>query len=174
MRIVVLLLLAILTSCGSKPAVKENSVPVSVSVPEKERELTVTDIKNAVSKHKDLVIDTIPAKSRIALLDINSFDQDLGDFATEEIIMSLVKAKKFSIIDRDSIETLRKEQRFQASGEVNDATAVAIGKFVGASVVITGAIHRRYGRIDFTLKILDVETSEIIDLVPIQIWEDKI
>jgi TolB-like protein len=167
---IILLTTALCTTCATSP---EPSKPPKVTtiLPVKGRTLTAADIKNAISKHQQTVVDVLPARARIAVLDIDSYDGELGVFTTEEIIMFLVKAKKFSVIDRDSIETLLKEQNFQMSGAVSDNTAVSIGKFLGASVIITGIIHQRYGQIDFSLKILDVETAEILDLISIPIWE---
>jgi TolB-like protein len=154
-------------SCVSSPTSSPGSAsPESIA---KERILTSEDIRNAISQYRQIVIDAIPARSRIAVLDIDSYDAELGVFTTEEIIMLLVRARKFSVIDRDSLETLLKEQNFQMSGAVDDTTAVSIGKFLGASIIITGVIHQRYGQIDFSLKILDVETAEILDLISISI-----
>jgi len=134
-------------------------------------DLTASDIKAAIFHKQQTIIDAITERSRVAVLDISSDDHELGVFATEEIIILLVQSRKFRILDRDSIETLLKEQNFQYSGFVNDETAVSIGKFIGASVIITGVIRQRHGQIDFSLKILDVETAEIIDLIPIPILE---
>jgi TolB-like protein len=170
--IVILVLTSLyIVSCASS-SVPASSSPSPEPSTEKERILTIADIKNAIIQHQETVIDTIPFQSRIAVLDIDSYDAEMGVFAVEEIITFLVKAKKFSVIDRDSLEILLKEQNFQMSGAVDDTTAVSIGKILGAAVIITGTIHRRYGQIDFSLKILDVETAEILDLISIPIWED--
>jgi len=159
--------LLVITSCASAPS---NSAPAS---PKKREltDLTANDIKIAISRQHQTVIEAMTERSRVAVLDIASSDHELGVFATEEIIMFLVKSKKFRVVDRDSIETILKEQNFQYSGVVNDATAVSIGKFIGASVIITGVIRQRHEQIDFSLKMLDVETAEIIDLISIPIWE---
>jgi TolB-like protein len=136
--------------------------------------LSARDIVSALSQQQETLIQSLPAGSRIAVLDIDAGDKGLNVFTTEEIIKTLVKTRQFRVLDRDSIETLRKEQNFQMSGEVDDATAVSIGKFMGASVVITGIIHQRYEQVDISLKILDVETTEIIDLISIPILNDRI
>jgi TolB-like protein len=169
--IALLIIFFSIVSCSSSPGTSEVSGGKGSPPVTEERTLTAGDIKTAISKHQQIVIDAIPAKSRIAVLDIDSYDAELSIFTTEELIMFLVKARKFSVIDRDSIETLLKEQDFQMSGAVNDKTAVSIGKFLGASIIITGTIHQRYGQIDFPLKILDVETAEILELISIPIWD---
>ena len=159
--------LLIITSCTSTAPQKEESTV---------RGLTVNDIKAAISNHQQTIIDSITSHSStvrpgVAVLDIASEDNELGVFTAEEIILQLVRTRQFRVVDRDSIETILKEHHFQYSGIVSDETAVSIGKFIGASVIITGVIRQREDQIDFTLKILDVETAEIIDLISIPIWE---
>ena len=139
------------------------------------KDLSVDDIKASILRHQQTIIDSITEHSGagkrpgVAVLDIASGNNDLGVFATEEIILQLVRTRRFRVVDRDSIETILKEQNFQYSGVVSDETAVSIGKFIGASVIIKGMIHQRQKQFDFSLKILDVETAEIIDLISIPI-----
>ena len=139
------------------------------------RDLTVSDIKTSISHYQQTIIDSITEHSGagqrpgVAVLDIASDDAEIGAFATEEIILQLVRTRKFRVVDRDSIETILKEQNFQYSGVVSDETAVSIGKFIGASVIITGVIRHMHNQFDFSLKILDVETAEIVDLIAIPI-----
>jgi len=133
------------------------------------------NIKAAISQHRQTITDSIAGhptanpRPAVAVLDLASDDAELGIFATEEIIMQLVRTRKFRVVDRDSIETLLKEHDFQYSGAVSDETMVSIGKFIGASVIITGQIFQDQRRFELSLKILDVETAEIIDLISIPI-----
>ena len=132
-------------------------------------------IKTAISQYQQTLLDSIvehsgtDSRPAVAVLDIASDDARLGVFATEEIILQLVKTRQFRVVDRDSVETLLKEQNFQYSGMVSDETMVSIGKFIGASVIITGQILPRGRRVDLSLRILDVETAEIINLISIPI-----
>ena len=54
------------------------------------------------------------------------------------------------------------EQNFQLSGYVDDDSAVSIGKFLGATVVITGSISGTGSRKRLILRALDVQTAEIL------------
>jgi lipopolysaccharide export LptBFGC system permease protein LptF len=90
--------------------------------------------------------------------------QSTGDndtYVTEDLEYQLIKSKKFRIIDRQQINAIRAEQNLQMSGDVDDNTAVSIGKFAGATIVITVNVTAgTSGRI--TLKALNVQTTEII------------
>jgi hypothetical protein len=110
--------------------------------------------------YKELSGD-IPESSSIAVISIASAGPEEGEFAVEELILFLVSSKKYSIVDRRSLELVREEQNFQLSGEVDDDTAVSIGHLTGAEIVITGSISP-YGAAKYLrLKALDVETGQI-------------
>ena len=132
-------------------------------------------IKAAISNWHQVIVDSIAEHTKtgrpgVAVLDIASDNVEIGVFATEEIIIQLVRTRRFRVVDWDSIETILKEHQFQYSGVVSDETAVSIGKFIGTAIIITGVIRQRNEQIYFSLKILDVETAEIVDLISIPIW----
>jgi curli biogenesis system outer membrane secretion channel CsgG len=92
---------------------------------------------------------------------IDSADPVEGEFAAEELTLLLVNARKYSVVDRQNLELIRAEQNFQLSGEVDDDTAVSIGRLIGAAMVIIGSISPYQEAKYLRLKVLDVETGEI-------------
>jgi hypothetical protein len=86
-----------------------------------------------------------------------------ADYAVEDLEYNLVKAG-FRLVDRQQIERIRSEQSFQTSGEVDDNSAVSIGKMAGANAVITIGVSYTDGSGRLTLKALDVQTAEIITM----------
>jgi len=94
-----------------------------------------------------------------------SSENGYGDYAVEDLEYNLINAGSgFRLIDRQQIARIRNEQQFQMSGEVDDSSAVNIGKMTGANVVIVISISyiEKSGRL--ILKALDVQTSEIITM----------
>jgi hypothetical protein len=90
---------------------------------------------------------------------VNSY----ADYAVEDLEYNLVKAG-FRLVDRQQIERIRGEQDFQLSGDVDDNSAVSIGKMAGASVVVIINVNYTDGSGRLTLKALDVQTAEIITM----------
>jgi cysteine synthase len=86
-----------------------------------------------------------------------------ADYAVEDLEYNMVKAG-FKLVDRQQIERIRNEQQFQMSGEVDDGSAISIGKMVGANAAVVISINYtdKSGRL--TLKALDVQTAEIITM----------
>jgi PBP1b-binding outer membrane lipoprotein LpoB len=97
----------------------------------------------------------------VAVINVASADPMEGEFAAEELTLLLVNSKKYRIVERRSIDIIRAEQNFQLSGEVDDDTAVSIGRLTGAALVITGAISTYEALNYLRLRALDVETGEI-------------
>jgi hypothetical protein len=99
--------------------------------------------------------------SGIAVISVASGDPGEAEYAAEELILLFVNAKRFRVVDRRSLDIILAEQNFQLGGEVDDDTAVFIGRLTGAGIVITGSISV-YDSVKYVrLKALDVESSEI-------------
>ncbi len=87
--------------------------------------------------------------------------------------MSLLQTGKFTLIDRSIVDQLLDEQEFSYSGVVDQATAVQLGRLLGAEAVmtinITSLAHDSFwddepDQRDASLhvKIISVETSEVL------------
>jgi len=124
-----------------------------------------TQLEGALNKAVEALIADLPNNSTIAILNMQSSDPKASEFAVDELEYKLVNSKKFKIADRRRIEQIRKEQNFQISGEVDDNSAVSIGKILGARIVITGSISGSGNAQRLYLRVLDVQTGQIIKMV---------
>jgi hypothetical protein len=117
--------------------------------------------EGAITKSFDTLSRLIPEKSKIAILGITPDSNESG-YIGEELMIKFVNSGKYVVVDRDTLETIRQEQRFQMSGEVSDDSAVSIGHFLGADVVITGNITGTGSQRRLRLKALDVKTAQML------------
>jgi curli biogenesis system outer membrane secretion channel CsgG len=110
----------------------------------------------------------ISGNSKIAIINISANNPDEAEFVIEELSTELVrlfredKTKSHDIVDRRSLEAIRRERKLQFSGDIDDNTIVSVGKFLGADVVIRGSI---IGQDDFRrlrIKALDVLTAKLL------------
>jgi TolB-like protein len=99
---------------------------------------------------------------KIAIVNITSDNEEDREYIIEELSVLLVNAKKYTIVDRKTLEAIKMEQNFQMSGEVDDDSVVSIGQFLGADVVITGSVSGEGDRRRLRLKALDVKTAQIL------------
>jgi hypothetical protein len=119
------------------------------------------------------VIDSKPTAAIKAMQDIASSLQanagqrnvssrnNYNTFVAEDLEYNLVNSGKFRLIDRQRISTIMSEQQFQMSGNVDD-DSVSVGKFAGATVVITFTVSDNGSSGRITLKALDVSTASIV------------
>lgn len=89
------------------------------------------------------------AKVRVAVMDFENKaqygDWRIGRGASDMLATELVKLGKYSVIERDKLSSLLKEQDLGASGRIDPSTAAKIGKVLGVDYVVTGAVTE-YGQ----------------------------
>jgi len=122
-------------------------------------------------------------KARVAVMDFDNKTPyggwRVGSGASDMLATTLVKLGKFSVIERDKLSSLMKEQELGLSGVIDISTAAQIGEVLGVEYIITGAVTE-YGQSsgggggrDFQLgkkgyhaavdiRIINVATGEII------------
>jgi len=120
-------------------------------------------IMEALSRTVEEIIAELPRNTILAVLSISSTDPGIPvDFIIDELIHMLVSAKKFTVVERERLDLLRAEIDFQYSGDVDDNSAVSLGKQLGASTVITGSIGGSGALRRFRTRVLNVETAAIL------------
>ena len=119
-------------------------------------------LENAVYRAAQVMINSIPNGATLAVLSIATNDTEVAEFVIEELAYFMVETRKFRVMDRRSLDAVRTEHRFQISGDVDDNSAVSIGKMVGANIVITGSVSGSGATRRLRAKALDVETAEIV------------
>ena len=63
-----------------------------------------------------------------------------------------------------ALASVDKEYQFQMSGMVSDASAVGIGHYLRAKVVLTGSFSRYAGFSQLRLRAIDVRSSQVLTL----------
>jgi len=117
----------------------------------------------ALSRTAEEIIAELPRNTILAVLSISSADNGIPvDFVIDELIHMLVSAKKFTVVERERLYLLNAEINFQYSGDVDDNSAVSLGKQLGASTVITGSIGGSGTLRRFRTRVLDVQTAAIL------------
>jgi len=66
----------------------------------------------------------------------------LGEAAADVFVTTLMDTGKFSLIERERVDEILKEQDFGASGAVTSQTAAQIGKMLGVDLILTGSISQ--------------------------------
>jgi tetratricopeptide (TPR) repeat protein len=150
-RNVVLLILCILllTACASswKPASTSNLV----------------SLDEALAGAAADIGAKVQGKTEITIAGLEAPLSEVSDFITDELSTHLVSSGLFTVLPRSSaLNVVNTEHEFQMSGLVSDASAVGIGHYLGAKVVVTGSLKRIAGFNQLRLRAIDVRTSALL------------
>jgi hypothetical protein len=144
----------VITVAGASPPVPGAQAPQARSAQ--------ASLEAALYAAAEVVLARITPRTTIAVVSIASADIDAAEFVLDELAYIIVSSGNFRVVDRKSLDAIRSEQNFQTSGEVDDDSAVSIGKLLGANIVITGGISGTGSTRRLRLKVLDVMTAEIV------------
>ncbi|MDR1863342.1 MAG: penicillin-binding protein activator LpoB [Treponema sp.] len=125
---------------------------------------TFTGLEGAINRSNETLIQKLPEKSTIAVLNIYSENQETSGYIIDELEFRLVNSGHYKMVDRRKLDQIRQEQNFQISGDVSDESAVSIGNMLGATIVITGDISKRSSSNRLVIKALDVQSGQIITM----------
>ncbi|MBN2011006.1 hypothetical protein JW960_16785 [candidate division KSB1 bacterium] len=83
-------------------------------------------------------------KRRIAVVDFQNTtshgDEQFGSAVADRLISLLMRSGRFTIIERQQIETIMQEQALGQSGTMTDETAPMVGKLLGVQAIVLGTI----------------------------------
>jgi TolB-like protein len=130
-------------------------------------------IDAALSNSTSYFSGRIPANTKVVVLNFSSKWADLSDYIIEELISYIVNEGKLTVVDRQNLETIRREMDFQLSGEVSDETAQSIGRKLGAQTIISGSITAIGNLYRLRVRAISVETAQILGMQSVDVAQDS-
>lgn len=121
----------------------------------------------AISQLIDYSSISIPDKTGTAVLPISTAGRVSSlklnaEYFTEQLILSLSKKKRFRMVERKDLQKILKELSLKMTGLVDLGSASKVGKIMGAKMLILGKLYKKKKHYELFIKLLRVETSEII------------
>ena len=99
---------------------------------------------------------------RVAVFDpAGSVDKAIREIVREEISSIIVNAGGYTVLERQLIDRVLEENRFQASGLVDDSQVSEMGRRMGANLAFVTSITQLGNSIHISCKMIDVETARI-------------
>jgi len=113
------------------------------------------------------VINSLPSDLFTMRLAVIPLENDKEQVITNSLISALTSSGKYTLVERDQIEKILKEQHLQLSDLVNYKTAIKVGSLAGAEVILFGSVKKfvsspLYKETELHLRIDSVENGEII------------
>lgn len=140
-------------ACAARPAGRLKAPADSQLQPLDRIVAALTDHETTVPGRKLVVYEFTDMSRRIT---------PEGRLVAERLTTKLVQTGKFRMIERSRLEAALKELNLQASGIIDENTAIKAGRMLGAEAVITGTIARLNGRFEVNARMISVGTGVII------------
>jgi hypothetical protein len=100
-------------------------------------------------------------QSSIAVMDFECREnENLGWSAAEIVRTELINQCEYTVLERSQLEKAFEEQKLQLSGAVGESTATAIGKIIGAQLMVIGSIVKMGSSYSLNSRVIDVSTGQ--------------
>ena len=134
---------------------------------------TIESLDKAFAGAVTEIASKVQGRAEIAIVGIESPLSEVSIFLADELSSYLVLSGRFIVLERSTyLEVVNAEHQFQMSGLVSDESAVGIGHYLGAKVVITGSLQRSTGFTQLRLRVLDVRTAQLLTMYTARIRSD--
>jgi len=129
-------------------------------------------LMEAVEQSAKKITEELPPKSRVAIVAFESPNGNLSEYIMDELTGALVE-RGMEVADRRNLEYVKKELKFQLSGEVDEKTAQSIGKFLGAQMVITGQLILQGKNYRYRTSAVRVEKATLASITRLDVENDR-
>ena len=140
------------------------------------REETLSKLfKEAISNLIDYSTLKIEDSRRLGVLPIHAKTEHSelnAEYFQEQVQLSVAQNNQFVLIARKDLQAVLEEQKLQLSGLLTEAQTTKIGELLGAELLLAGELYEKEDGYDLFLKLLRVETAEILAVTKIIIDKD--
>jgi len=140
------------------------------------REETLAQLfKDAVDRLIDYSTLKLENASKLGVLPIHASTEDSelsAEYFLEQVQLSVVQNNQFVLIARKDLQAVLDEQKLQLSGLLTEDETTRIGELMGAELLLVGELYQKEAGYNLFLKLIRVETAEILAVTKIVIDKD--
>lgn len=100
---------------------------------------------------------------------IGGFTRADADVLEILFFTELGRSSGIKVVDRDSFERISTQQKFQTSDWSDTNKVAELGKALNANAIIRGQLMSLAGKFIITVRIVDVNTTEVLSAAPLQL-----
>lgn len=147
----------------SQPDETDNDYFEGVSGIEQPEKVTDELFKNAVTQLADYAAISLSDKPATAILPLASeLSKTDADYLTSALLIAAARHPQFTVVERDNTSAIIGEIKLGLSGLVDEATAAEAGRLAGAKLLIAGRVIKVGPKADLIIRLIRVETGEVI------------
>ncbi len=140
------------------------------------REETLSKLfKEAVSNLIDYSTLKIEDSRRLGVLPILAKTENSelsAEYFQEQLQLSVAQNSQFILIARKDLQAVLEEQKLQLSGLLTETETTRVGELLGAELLLAGELYQKVDNYELFLKLIRVETAEILAVTKIIIDKD--
>ena len=138
----------------------------AVKIQTEDNEVTLRKLFDmAINQLVDYSSIKIAAGTRAGVIPVISTDPAYNldaEYFTDQLISALSNNQVFKMVERKDLQGILDELKLQLSGLVDDTSAVKVGSVLGAEMLISGKMYKKGDNYEIFLKLLRVETAEVL------------
>jgi len=92
-----------------------------------------------------------------------------AEYFTEQLLKALREWGRFKLVERADLQKIMEELELQLSELADESDASRVGKLMGAELLVMGKLYERERSFDIFLKLVRVETGEILSVTKVVI-----
>ena len=126
----------------------------------------------AITQLQDYSSIKIPDRTPATVLPIMCSKEKLmvnAEYFSANLLFAFSLNRTFKAIERDDLQKIIEEQKLQLTGLTDLDKAVEVGKIMGAEMLITGELFETNECYELYVKLLNVETAEVLSVTKTRI-----
>ena len=134
-----------------------------VSGTEAPEKITAELFDRAIEQLADYAAISLAGKPATAILPLASkLSGTDAEYLSTALLIATTRNPLFTVVERDNTPALINEIKLGLSGLMDESTAAEAGRLTGASLLIAGRIIHVGHRVDVVIRLIRVETGEVI------------
>lgn len=151
---------------SDRPIVADEAYSDARKIDAETREETLSKLfAQALQDLSDYSSLRLDPSSKLAVMPLAPAQGDMSDQAEyfgSQLSLAASKSKLFTLVERGNLQAVLGELELQLSGLADEGNAAKAGKVLGADYLVTGTVFRASDRYELFLKLLRVETAEVL------------
>jgi len=134
---------------------------------EKKEQTLDTLFNMAIEELRDYSSYSVDSETEAAVVPFKFNPEELSldaEYFSERLIFSAESSDIFKLVERKDIQKILQEQNLQLSGITEGESAVKLGHILNADVLITGNLFKKEDSFELFLRLVRVETGEILSV----------
>ena len=133
---------------------------------------TIVTLDQAISYSISEIESRLAQGVKVMVLNFKSPSERFSGYVLDEMANMLTRNGKLTLVERENLEFILRELRYERSGDINDDAAQSIGRILGAQYVVSGVIEEASANYILQIRTMPVESPALQALTWVYVEKD--